>query len=384
MTAYRIAPSRPTVLRRLALAARWLTTPLLPGDYLGLINPFWSTEELCGRVEAVQYETADAATLVIRPGRGWTPHRSGQWMRVGVDIQGRRHWRAYSLSSPPGRPDGCVTITVKAVPGGLVSDHLVRHTPSGTVIRLGRPEGEFVLPVPPPPRLLFLTAGSGITPVMAMLSDPLTGAEPMGGGRGEATWTGSAPDAPFPGTASDVVLVHSAPTAEKVIFGGRLRELAARSPHLRLHERHTRTGGRLRLADLDGLCPDWAERSVWACGPTAMLDEIAAQWAGPPDRLHVEHFRPMLPAADGEGGRVRFSRSGRELDAGGVTPLLTVGEDAGVVMPSGCRMGICYSCVVRLRSGRVLDLRTGQVHGDEGDLIQTCVSAAAGPVEIEL
>ena len=64
--------------------------------------------------------------------------------------------------------------------------------------------------------------------------------------------------------------------------------------------------------------------------------------------------------------------------------MLVVGEDAGVLMPSGCRMGICYSCVTRLRSGRVRDLRSGQEHGDEGELIQTCVSAAAGDVEIEL
>jgi ferredoxin len=181
-----------------------------------------------------------------------------------------------------------------------------------------------------------------------------------------------------------VVLVHSAPTPEDVIFGEQLRDLTARSPHLRLYERHTRTAGRLRPADLAGLCPDWAERAVWACGPAAMLDEVAAHWAGPVDRLHVEHFRPTVLAADGEVGRVRFTKSGRETDADGGTPLLTVGEDAGVLMPSGCRMGICYSCVGRLCSGRVRDLRTGQVHGEEGDLIQTCVSAAAGPIEIEL
>jgi hypothetical protein len=71
------APSA-TVLQRLAGAARWLTTPLLPDDYLGLVNPLWSAAELRGRVEAVHPETADAATLVIRPGLGWVPHRPGQ------------------------------------------------------------------------------------------------------------------------------------------------------------------------------------------------------------------------------------------------------------------------------------------------------------------
>ncbi|GES04245.1 NADPH oxidoreductase [Acrocarpospora corrugata] len=352
-------------------AAQWLSTPLLPEDYLGLLDPLWSAEELRGRVEGVCPETADAATLVIRPSRGWRAHRPGQWVRIGVDIQGRRHWRTYSLSSPPERPDGCFTITVKAIPDGLVSTHLARRTAPGTIVRLAGPEGEFVVPEPPPPRPLFLTAGSGITPVMAILSGLLPG------DTAHPTWPpGQEPP--------DVVLVHSAPTPQDVIFGARLRHLAARSPYLRLHERHTRSAGRLSPADLAGLCPDWAQRSVWACGPAAMLDEVAAHWTGPADRLCVERFRPAVLASGEAGGRVRFTRSGREADAGGATPLLTVGEDAGVLMPSGCRMGICHSCVGRLRSGRVRDLRTGQVHGEAGDLIQTCVSAAAGPIEIEL
>jgi ferredoxin-NADP reductase len=363
------------VLRRLAGAARWLTTPLLPDDYLGLVNPLWSAGELRGRVEAVHPETADAATLVIRPGRGWVPHRPGQWVRIGVDVDGVRQSRTYSLSSPPERPDGCITITVKAVPGGLVSRHLVRRTTPGTILGLARPEGEFVLPEPPPPRVLFLTAGSGITPVRAMLHRLLAA----------ATSDGAAPRVgdERPGLP-DVVLVHSAATPGDVIFGEELRSLAARFPNLRLHERHTRTQGRLTPADLPSLCPDWAERVAYACGPTEMLEEATAHWAGPDDRWHVEHFRPAVPAAGGAGGRVHFTRSGRQTDIDGATPLLTAGEDAGVLMPSGCRMGICHSCVARLCSGRVRDLRTGQVHGEAGDLIQTCVSAAAGPVQIQL
>ncbi|MFC0865999.1 ferredoxin reductase [Sphaerimonospora cavernae] len=352
-------------------AARWLSSPLLPEDYLGLINPLWTAGDLCGRVEEVIPETADAATLVIRPGWGWAVHRPGQWVPIGVDIRGRRHWRTFSLSSAPGRPDGRVTITVKAMREGLVSNHLVRRTEPGTMIRLGRPEGAFVLPEPPPPRLLFVTAGSGVTPVMAMLDDML---DDMLDGM-----PGGAPAVEGP----DVVLVHSAPTPDEVIFGRRLRSLAARCPRLRLYERHTRSEGRLRPADLARLCPDWAARAVWACGPPAMLDEIAAHWAGPADRLRVERFR-LVPTAVGSGGRVCFTRSGREADADGGTSLLDVGEGAGVLMPSGCRMGICYSCVARLRSGRVRDMRTGQVHGEAGDMIQTCVSAAAGPIEIEL
>jgi ferredoxin len=192
----------------------------------------------------------------------------------------------------------------------------------------------------------------------------------------------------------DVVLVHSAPRRQDVIFGAELRDLAARFPSLRLYERYTRAdaggirgiGGRLTMAQLPELCPDWSERHVWACGPTRMLDEVQSHWrgAGIADRLHVEHFRPAAASGGGTGGRVRFAKTGRQAEADGDTPLLLVGEGAGVLMPSGCRMGICHSCVARLGSGRVRDLRTGRTHGDEGELIQTCVSAAAGAVEIDL
>jgi stearoyl-CoA 9-desaturase NADPH oxidoreductase len=361
---------RPAALRRLADAATWLTTPLLPEDYLGLINPLWSTEELRGRIESVQLETTDAATIVIRPGRTWTGHRAGQWVRIGVDLDGVRHWRTFSLSSAPDRADrtsrrnratGTVAITVKATPQGTVSTHLVRNARPGMIVGLAPAQGEFVLPSPLPGRLLFLTAGSGITPVMAML-------------RGLA----------LDGAMPDVVLVHSAPTAEDVIFGTELRGLAARFPTFRLYERHTRAEGRLQLAELSELCPDWIERPAWACGPAELLDEAVAHWDSVGAEVHVEHFRPPALVSGGQGGLVRFGKSGHEVDADGSTPLLDVGENAGVLMPSGCRMGICYSCVSRLTRGKVRDLRTGEVHGEEGHLIQTCVSAAAGPVEIEL
>ncbi len=360
-----LAGRGPRVGRRLRDAATWLTTPLLPEDYLGLVNPLWSSRDLRGRVEAVQPETADTASVVIRPGRGWAGHRAGQYLRVGVDLDGVRHWRSFSLSSAPERSDGCITITVTVLPDGLVSGYLVRRLAPGSIVRLGQAAGDFVLPEAPVPRLLYVTAGSGITPVAAMLRS-LAARNEM----------------------PDVVLVHCARTPADVIFGAELRALAARFASLRLYERHTRTDarGRLTVAHLAELCPDWAERQVWACGPTSMLDDAERHWraAGIADRLHVERFRPAVAATGGVGGRVRFVASAQQADADGGTPLLVVGEQAGVLMPSGCRMGICYSCVAPLRSGRVRDLRTGKEHGDEGELIQTCVSAAAGAVELDL
>ena len=377
-------PADPAGVQEAAGRWRWLsgvagllTTPLSPRDYLAMVDPLRWSRELCGRVEQVRPETADAATLVIRPGAAWRARagrwRAGQHVRVGVDVDGARCWRTYSLSSPPGRGDGRFTITVRAVAGGRVSPYLVHRLRPGTLVRLGVPQGSFVLPDRLPRRLLFVTAGSGITPVMGMLRELAARAGAGDGGGGRA------------GLGVDVVLVHCAPTADDVIFGGELRALAARSGWLRLHERHTRLAGRLDLARLDRLCPDWAGRQAWVCGPPGLLQAAQEQWrrAGVAGRLRVERFGPVLAGPAGAGGRVSFVRSGRRVDADGATPLLAVGEGAGVLMPGGCRMGVCRTCVSRLVSGRVRDLRTGRVFGEGGELVQTCVTAAAGDVEID-
>jgi ferredoxin-NADP reductase len=290
----------------------------------------------------------------------------GQYVRVGVDVDGVRHWRTYSLTSAPRRRDGRIAITVKRIPGGLVSEHLVRHARRGMLLRLAPPAGEFVLPEILDHPLLFVTAGSGITPVMAML-------------RALAHSPGGLPDA---------VHVHVAPSAEDTIFGADLRALASGAHRYALHEHHDDEDGRWDVSQLDRRVPDWRERMTWACGPAGLLDALTARFerVGVAQRLHLERFRPVIAAAGvgGAGGRVRFLASGKAIESDGTTPLLTAGEQAGALLPHGCRMGICNSCVGRLRSGAVRDLRTGDVQQAEDQLVRTCVSAAAGPVDIDL
>jgi len=338
-----------------------LTTPLVPADYLDVVAPLRNREVLRAKVVAVHPETDRAVTLTLRPGRGWRRHEPGQYLRLGVDVDGVRLWRAYSLTSAPHRPDGLLTVTVTAVDGGAVSRHLIERARPGMLLGLERATGDFTLPRQAPGKVLFVTAGSGLTPVMGILRSH---------------------------GMSDVVLVHSAPTAQDVLFGDELRALA-RGGKLRLIERHTRVDGRLTPADLDEAVPDLAERHTWACGPNGMLDELTAYWsdAGHTDRLHVERFRPATIAGSGDGGTVTFLRAGQAVEAGGNTPLLEAGEAAGVLMPSGCRMGICFSCVLPLREGAVRDLRDGRLTtAAEGDnvLVQTCVSAAAGACRLDV
>lgn len=361
--------------RALAVAGRFvgalvspLATPLAPDDYLSLLDPLLSARHPAGRVVAVRPECAGAVTLEIRPGRGWAGHRAGQYLPVGVEIDGVRHWRTYSITSPADAPARTLTITVKEQPGGRVSPHLVHRTRPGTVLRLGPAQGEFTLPEGPlPPRILMVTAGSGITPVMGMLR--------------------TLARRRLPGPGPDVVLLHSAPGPERFLFRDELAGLAAELPWLTVRARYTGSVGRLVPEELSVLCPDWYDRETWACGPDGLLDALERYWAaaGAGERLRVERFRltPVLPRdPDAPGGRVRFQRSGVEADAS--VSLLETGEAAGVVMPYGCRRGICFGCLAPLLHGRVRDLRTGELHGEPGELIQTCVNAAAGSVTLAL
>ncbi|MBZ4511996.1 ferredoxin reductase [Mycobacterium avium] len=346
------------------LAAR-ITTPLLPDDYLHLANPLWSARELRGRVVDVRRETEDSATLVIKPGWGFNfDYQPGQYIGIGLLIDGRWRWRSYSLTSSPATSASArtVTITVKAMPEGFLSSHLVAGVEPGTVVRLAAPQGNFVLPDPAPASILFLTAGSGITPVMSMLRT-LVRRNQIG----------------------DIVHLHSAPTEADVMFRGELAALANEHPGYRLQLRETRTRGRLDLSLLDREVPDWRERQTWACGPEGMLNAAERVWsaAGIGEQLHLERFAVSKAAPAGAGGMVTFARSGRSIDADAATSLMDAGEAAGVQMPFGCRMGICQSCVVGLVEGHVRDLRTGAEH-EPGTRVQTCVSAASGDCVLDI
>jgi ferredoxin-NADP reductase len=352
-----------------------VTTPLLPDDYLKLANPLWSARELRGRVLDVRRETVDSATLVIKPGWGFSfDYDPGQYVGIGVLIDGRWRWRSYSLTSSPVRGPApatsrrgtrTITITVKAMPEGFLSTHLVGGVAPGTIVRLAAPQGNFVMPDPAPASVLFLTAGSGITPVMSMLRT-LAKRNGIGG-------------------SGHVVHIHSAPTESDVLFASELAGLAAAHEGYRLSVRATRTEGRLDLSRLDDEVPDWRERQTWACGPEGMLTDADRLWssAGIGGRLHLERFAASRGAVHGAGGTVTFERSGKTVAADAATSLMDAGEQVGVRMPFGCRMGICQSCVVGLVGGHVRDLRTGIEH-EAGSRVQTCIYAASGDCVLDV
>lgn len=334
-------------------------TPLVPSDYVELVSPLRGPG-LRARVVAVQPEPGRAVTVHLKPGDGWAGHRPGQYLRLGVDVDGVRLWRSYSITSTPGQRN--VTITVRRQ--GQVSDFLATRLAIGTVVHLDQAAGEFGYSSRAsahgdlPAKALFVTAGSGITPIMGMLRSAVP---------------------------TDVVVVHSARTPKDVIFGEELRGLA-RTGQIRLVEWHTALNGRLPVDQLETLVPDIAERATWVCGPGGLIDDVVEFYAHREWEPPVFERFQVVRAVTGEGGTVRFTRSGPEVAADAGTPLLEAGESAGVLLPFGCRMGVCYGCVTPLLEGAVRDLRDGaitQADADNPILIQTCINAAAGPCALD-
>jgi ferredoxin-NADP reductase len=357
-----VAPWR----RKLLQGAKALTTPLLPDDYIELLNPLWTTRELKGKVEQVRPETDHTSTIVVRPAFPWPGHKPGQYLRIGVEIDGRRHWRAYSLTSDPEHPDGLISITVKHVPEGKLSPYFTREIQPEATVFLGDVEGTFNLPETQPERLLFISAGSGITPIFSMLRE----LERHDG-------------------ITDVVHIHSERDGDGIVFKDYFDELGQRHSGYNRIVNLSSESGRITPQDLDDMCSDWRDREGFASGPSELLDELGSHWAeeGDADRLAMERFQPVIGQGDadiGSGGTVRFRVTETEATCDKGVSILVGGEDAGASLPFGCRMGICHTCVGKLAEGKVRDLRTGEISGEEGEMVRTCVNAPEGHVEIDL
>jgi len=358
-----VSPLRRSFLR----AARGLTTPLLPDDYIELLNPLWSTRELRGRVVKTRSETADATTVVIEPSAPWPGHLPGQYLRIGAEIDGVRHWRAYSITSDPDHPKNLVSITVKCVEEGKLSPFFSRKIGQDSMVFLGEVEGTFGLPEPLPEKALLMSAGSGVTPIMSMVREL---------DRRDAL--------------KDVVHVHSVRNQEDFIFGEMLRGIADRNPGYDLRLHLSGEAGRLEPKGVDKACgSDWRDRQTFMSGPGELLDVMTEHWEAEtdPDNLSMERFQPRIGGDDadaGEGGTIHFRVTEVDAESDGTQPILVAGEEAGGELPFGCRQGICHTCVGRLCQGRVRDLRSGEVHGEEGQMIRTCVNAPEGHIEMDL
>lgn len=337
-----------------------LASPLSVDDYLGLIDSRLSLTAPRGRVMHVVRQTADSATLLIEPNDNWQGHRPGQHVLLGVDLDGVRHSRCFSVVSAPG--EHLIEITVKRNGDGRVSNFLVDHAERGQLVHLSPAEGDFCPDDRAPRQALLLSAGSGITPVLGLLRH----------------WSAR-------NELHDVVFVHYARTRADMIYAAQLEAMAERHAGLRVESVLTAEDGtRLNEPVLDALVPDLERRQTWLCGPAGFMDTAEPLIRARTNKtLHREQFAATRrEAAHGEGA-VRFLKS--DLAASGESgSLLEVAEGAGLQPKYGCRMGICHACKCRVAEGSVRDLRTNRIRDVRDTDIQLCIHAAAGDVAVEL
>ncbi len=329
----------------------------------------WDDADWCDLVcRAVLDTTHDVKTFLLEPADSRTVHfEAGQFITLRLEIDGRSVDRCYTISSPPTRPH-LLTITVKRVPGGTVSGWLHDHVVPGRRLRVGAPLGQFVLPEPPGGRYLFLSAGSGITPMLSM--------------------TRTLYDR---GSDADVVFVHSARTPEDIICGVEVEAIAAALPRVTAgfvcvadpSGRWSGLRGRVSSETLRALAPDLAERVVYACGPPGylaslrtVLAELDYDMAG----YHQETFtfadltaeeRPATvePTGTTDADRTTFSvefvRSARTIRCAADQYVLDAALAAGIRHPSSCTQGLCSTCKTTLLEGSVDMRHNGGIRAKE-------------------
>lgn len=336
--------------------------------WLRELGSIGSLAEIRARVVDTIVETADAKTFVLRPNARWRGHSAGQYATIEAEIDGVRVRRCYSISSAPS--SRLVSVTVKRLPDGRVSGWLHDNVKPGDVLTLRPAAGEFVLPEPLPEKLLMLSGGSGITPVMSMARD-LDRRRNIG----------------------DLVFVHCARSRDEVIFASALEELAERNPGFRLVLFLSADGtgvGRFDEEKLVELVPDFADRDTFLCGPNGLMERVEGLWAenGAGARLRRERFVaagvPSLISAPAARAEIKLVRSGQIILANAPGTLLEQLERGGAKPAYGCRLGICQTCKCRKKSGTVQNLVTGAVSSEPGEDIQLCISFARSDLELAL
>ncbi|UPG96524.1 ferredoxin reductase [Luteibacter aegosomatissinici] len=342
--------------------ARRAVSPALFDFWATRVNPLWTLEQPLARLVSRTAASRDAVTLVLRPNSHWKGMRAGQHVSIGVTIGGRRLIRSYS---PTPLDDGTLAITVKAITGGVVSQHLAHEARIGDVVTLDPAFGDMTITADHE-SLLLLAAGSGITPMRALLRDLAARNMPV-----------------------VVDLYYWARQRDEFCFVDELMELAAAHPRLHVHFLATRDGTaadpRIDAVSFEGIGP-LDQRRVLACGPGGFVEAARARLDGQVASFAAEAF--SLPATDASGDagevEVHLARSGRTLMLPRNLSVLAGLEAQGVRPPSGCRMGICNTCSCERQSGTTRHLLTGDLTSEPSSPVRLCVNAPGTDLILDL
>lgn len=343
------------------------------------------------RCVQVRQETHDVRTFVLAADEPRSfRYRPGQFITLELEIGGQKINRCYTLSSTPTRPD-LVSITVKRVPGGPVSNWLHDHLRVGMRLSAIGPAGEFsCFHHAPAQRYLFLSGGSGITPLMSM--------------------TRALHDL---GSEADIVFVHCARSPADLLFPEELTLMARNMPALRLAmvcEQHAPGSayaghlGRMDSARLAHIAPDFLQRDTYTCGPAPFMGAVRQILSGAGydmARYREESFsfdapaaQPAAPAeaaaqADGAAAAaahtITLQNSGQSFTCGSGQTILQAAQAAGVRMPSSCSNGVCGTCKTRKAAGEVEMKHNGGIRPREvaQGWILPCCSKPLGNVALE-
>ncbi|MFC3168647.1 hybrid-cluster NAD(P)-dependent oxidoreductase [Paracoccus fontiphilus] len=346
----------------------------------------WSDDEHLECAMVVP-ETADAATFTFRaPSGAWFDYQPGQFVTLDLPLPSGNVQRTYTISSSPSRPLS-ISVTVKAQRTSLATRWMLDHLRPGMRIKAYGPSGIFSSHRHPAKKHLFISAGSGVTPMMSM-----------------TTWAWDSGEMP------DIVFVHAARSPSDIIFRRRLEQFADRVPGLQLRftveENDPFTAwtgylGRLNQIMLGLMAPDYLEREVFCCGPEPFMQSVRDMLIAlgfDMDHYHQESFgAPIKTEADapviedvvpeeGAKAQITFTASGVTAPCAETDTVLAVAKRSGLNIPSGCTFGLCGTCKIRKTSGEVHMVHNGGISDEdiEDGYILACCSHPMGRIEVEV
>ena len=337
-------------------------------------------------------DVADTATFTFRaPSGAWFDYQPGQFITLDLPVDPKKGaaghvQRTYTISSSPSRPLS-ISVTVKAQANSIGTRWMLDHLKPGMRIKAYGPSGIFSFHRHPAPKYLFISAGSGITPMMSM-----------------TTWAWDS------GQMPDITFVHAARRPSEIIFRERLEQFANRVPGLRLRftveepdpfRAWSGYQGRLSQIMLGLMAPDYLEREVFCCGPEPFMQgvrEMLVSLGYNMDHYHQESFgapartlaevpvhEDVVPDAD-TGASILFAASQVQATCSQTDTVLAVAKQSGLNIPSGCTFGLCGTCKIRKISGDVHMVHNGGISEDEvaEGYILACCSVPIGAVSVEV
>jgi ferredoxin-NADP reductase len=346
----------------------------------------WSDDEMLECAMVVP-ETADTATFTFRaPSGAWFDYQPGQFVTLDLPVPGGNVQRTYTISSSPSRPLS-IGVTVKAQKDSIGTRWMLDHLKPGMRLKAYGPSGIFSFRRHPARKYLFISAGSGITPMMSM-----------------TTWAWDSGEMP------DIAFVHAARCPSDIIFSERLENFANRVPGLKLRFTveepdpfRTWHGyqGRLNQIMLGLMAPDYLEREVFCCGPEPFMQAVREMLVslgfdmahyhqesfGAPVRSEAEAMEISdVAPEEGAAAEIAFTLAGKTVPCEQTDTVLAVAKRSGLNIPSGCTFGLCGTCKVKKLEGEVHMVHNGGISDDDiaEGYILACCAHPIGKVTVEV